>query len=59
LEFYETGQGLALAKDIVVTQHGGRLYLDDRPGFSTSFIIELPFNPPAARTGETGQNARA
>jgi PAS domain S-box-containing protein len=54
-----TGQGLALAKDIVVTQHGGRLYLDDRPGFSTSFIIELPFNPPAARTGETGQNARA
>ncbi len=40
-----TGQGLALSKDIVVKQHGGRLFLDNRLGFSTSFVIELPVEP--------------
>lgn len=37
-----TGQGLALAKDIIIQQHGGQLYLDDSPGYSTCFVIELP-----------------
>lgn len=37
-----TGQGLALAKDIIVNQHHGKLYLADRPGFATTFVIELP-----------------
>jgi PAS domain S-box-containing protein len=37
-----TGQGLALAKDVIVKQHGGRLFLDEKTGFSTSFVIELP-----------------
>ena len=37
-----TGQGLALAKDIIVNQHRGRFYLHDTKGFSTSFVIELP-----------------
>ena len=40
-----TGQGLALAKDIIVKQHGGRLLLEDKPRFSTTFVIELPINP--------------
>jgi signal transduction histidine kinase len=48
-----TGQGLALAKEIIVTQHGGRLLLEDRPGFSTSFVIDLPLNPQACKSGET------
>lgn len=43
-----TGQGLALAKDFIVNQHGGKLLLEDRPGFSTTFVIELPLTPPAA-----------
>jgi PAS domain S-box-containing protein len=38
-----TGQGLALAKDVIVKQHGGRLFLEDAPGFATTFVIELPF----------------
>ncbi|MGF1619683.1 MAG: sensor histidine kinase [Rhodomicrobiaceae bacterium] len=40
-----TGQGLALAKDIIIQQHGGQLYLDERPGYSTCFVIELPASP--------------
>ncbi len=41
-----TGQGLALAKDIIVNHHGGRLYLSETEGFSTTFVIELPVRPP-------------
>jgi PAS domain S-box-containing protein len=37
-----TGQGLALARDMIVNHHHGRLYLDEEAGFSTSFVIELP-----------------
>ena len=37
-----TGQGLALAKDYIVKGHGGRLVLEDLPGYATSFVIELP-----------------
>ena len=40
-----TGQGLALAKDIIVQQHGGRLFLEEKLGFSTCFVIELPVEP--------------
>jgi PAS domain S-box-containing protein len=40
-----TGQGLALAKDIIVQQHGGRLFLDDKPGYAACFVIELPCGP--------------
>lgn len=43
-----TGQGLALAKDFIITQHGGKLLLEQRPGFSTTFVIELPLTPPLA-----------
>ena len=43
-----TGQGLALAKDFIVSQHGGKLRLEHRPGFSTTFVIELPLTPPLA-----------
>lgn len=41
-----TGQGLALARDIVEGKHGGRLQLGDKPGFATTFVIELPFKAP-------------
>ncbi len=37
-----TGQGLALAKDCIVKSHGGKLTLVDKPGYATTFLIELP-----------------
>ncbi|MEJ2125179.1 MAG: ATP-binding protein [Alphaproteobacteria bacterium] len=37
-----TGQGLALAKDIIVSQHGGFLRLVETPEFPTTFLIDLP-----------------
>jgi two-component system NtrC family sensor kinase len=43
-----TGQGLALAKDFIVNQHGGKLLRESRPGFATTFIIELPLKPPVS-----------
>ena len=42
-----TGQGLALAKDFI-NQHGGKLLLAHRPGFATTFVIELPLKPPVS-----------
>jgi two-component system NtrC family sensor kinase len=45
-----TGQGLALAREIIVAQHGGRLYLGEKPGFATTFVIELPLE--AAQTAQ-------
>ena len=36
-----TGQGLALAKDVIIKGHGGRLKLVDKPGFATTFQIQL------------------
>lgn len=37
-----TGQGLALAKDFIVTGHNGGLRLIETEGFNTSFEISLP-----------------
>ncbi len=55
-----TGQGLALAKDFIVNQHGGKLLLDSRPGFSTTFVIELPLKPPtSSQTRQPVRNAQA
>ena len=37
-----TGLGLSLSFDIVVTQHGGQLMVDSKPGKYTTFSIILP-----------------
>ena len=37
-----TGQGLAIAHDIVVNKHGGRIEFTSEPGQGTTFIIRLP-----------------
>lgn len=36
-----TGQGLALAKDVIMKGHGGRLQLVEKEGFATTFQIQL------------------
>jgi signal transduction histidine kinase len=37
-----TGQGLAIARSIVVGKHGGRLDVASQPGIGTTFTIALP-----------------
>ncbi|WP_461507770.1 PAS domain S-box protein [Rhodopirellula baltica] len=39
-----TGQGLAIAYDVVVKQHGGTIKVDSTPGEGTQFTITLPAN---------------
>ena len=42
-----TGQGLALARSIVVDKHGGRLRFDTEVGRGTTFEVEIPIRAPA------------
>jgi signal transduction histidine kinase len=37
-----TGQGLAIARAIIVERHGGRLTFESAVGAGTTFVIELP-----------------
>jgi signal transduction histidine kinase len=39
-----TGQGLALARAIVVEKHGGTLTFETQPGKGTTFLIRLPLS---------------
>lgn len=48
-----TGQGLALAKDIIVNRHGGVLKFVEREGFKTSFLICIPLLNPAIDERQT------
>lgn len=40
-----TGQGLAIARSIVVDKHGGNLTFESEVGKGTTFFIRLPINP--------------
>jgi signal transduction histidine kinase len=37
-----TGQGLAIAHDVIVKKHGGAIAVDSEPGAGTTFILRLP-----------------
>jgi len=37
-----TGQGLAIAQNIIVKKHGGRIFFETKPGEGTAFFIRLP-----------------
>jgi signal transduction histidine kinase len=37
-----TGQGLAIARNIIVHKHGGRIYFESETGKGTTFHIRLP-----------------
>lgn len=37
-----TGLGLSISYDIIVNKHKGKLWVDSKPGFGTTFGIELP-----------------
>jgi signal transduction histidine kinase len=38
-----TGQGLAIARAVIVDKHGGSIRFESQPGQGTTFILELPF----------------
>jgi PAS domain S-box-containing protein len=40
-----TGQGLAIARRLVVDRHGGTLRFESQPGEGTTFFVRLPLNP--------------
>jgi signal transduction histidine kinase len=46
-----TGQGLAIARAVVVDKHGGTLHFDTELGKGTTFFIRLPINGPAESAG--------
>ena len=39
-----TGQGLALAHDVIVNTHGGSIALESESGKGSTFIIRLPLH---------------
>jgi signal transduction histidine kinase len=43
-----TGQGLAIARNVVVEKHGGTLHFETELGVGTTFFIRLPINGPTA-----------
>jgi PAS domain S-box-containing protein len=43
-----TGQGLAIARSVVVDRHGGSIHVESAEGEGTTFIIRLPVDEPAA-----------
>ncbi len=46
-----TGQGLAIARSIVVEKHGGTLRFEPNRPQGTVFYISIPLNPPQAANG--------
>ncbi len=41
-----TGQGLAIARAVIVDKHGGELRFDSEPGRGTTFFVRLPIVAP-------------
>ncbi|MDF7808021.1 response regulator [Pontiellaceae bacterium B12219] len=37
-----SGQGLAIAREVIVNKHGGKFFFETREGVGTTFIIQLP-----------------
>ena len=49
-----TGQGLSLARSVVVGKHGGTITVDSEVGKGTTFLIRLPLNPLSANSVKEG-----
>jgi signal transduction histidine kinase len=56
-----TGQGLAIARSVVVDKHGGSLRFDSEPGKGTTFFLRLPIGeaPQAAPAAEPRWRGRS
>ena len=49
-----TGQGLAIARSVVVDKHGGTIAVDSAVGKGTTFLIRLPLNASSANSVKEG-----
>jgi len=47
-----TGQGLAIARSVVVEKHGGTLSFETSPGRGTTFFVRIPTTEPADLTAK-------
>ena len=45
-----TGQGLAIARSVVVDKHGGTIDVESEVGKGTTFLIRLPLTAPSAES---------
>ncbi len=54
-----TGQGLAIARQVIVEKHRGTLTFETETGKGTTFIIRLPIEPEAEVTTEAPENELA
>ncbi|MBX7197264.1 MAG: HAMP domain-containing histidine kinase [Sandaracinaceae bacterium] len=54
-----TGQGLAIARTIVVERHGGELSFDTQVGKGTTFHVRLPLEAPRSRSSVWAQQPHA
>jgi len=54
-----TGQGLAIAYNVIVEKHGGTIDVESAPGKGTTFILRLPLNAATddAEAGGAGERA--
>jgi signal transduction histidine kinase len=51
-----TGQGLAIARNVIVKKHGGKLSFETESGTGTTFFIQLPINGKQTRDFEARQH---
>lgn len=49
-----TGQGLAIARSVVVNKHGGTIVVESEMGKGTTFLIRLPFNASSGNVAPKG-----
>jgi len=54
-----TGQGLAIARSVIVNKHGGTLRFATETGVGTTFYIRLPIDAATAATAAAGTNEAA
>ncbi len=54
-----TGQGLAIAHDIIVQRHGGRIEVESEPGNGTTFRLFLPLKIPDPSVPEPNPSGEA
>jgi two-component system NtrC family sensor kinase len=52
-----TGQGLAIARSVVVDKHGGTLHFETEVGQGTTFYIRLPIAGPATESANASAAA--